>query len=174
MGKDEILKEVLSYARIIILSAAAAFLINHTLIVNAEVPTGSMESTVMTGSRIIVNRLAYLTKQPERGDIVDFHYPDDEKQLFLKRIIALPGERIEGVSGQVYINGEVLDEPYIKEQFRQDFGPYDVPSDSYFVMGDNRNNSLDSRYWNHKFVKRSAIIGRAEFEYFPKVKRLSY
>lgn len=169
--KDEVLRELLEYVKIIILAAAFVFILNKTLIVNAQVTSGSMEGTVMTGSRVIVNRQAYLFHPPERGDIVTFFCPDMSDKEFMKRILALPGESIEGKDGIVYINGKPLEEPYIEERFKTDFGPYQVPEDSYFMMGDNRNNSWDSRYWGNKYVKMDAIIGKAEFEYYPEMKR---
>ena len=126
----------------------------------------------MKGSRIIINRLAYLSEDPQRGDIIAFYFPDDGESLYLKRIVGLPGEKIEGVDGMIYINGKPLSEDYIREQTNEDFGPYVVPEDSWFVMGDNRNNSLDSRYWEDKFVERDEIVGRAEIEYYPEFKKL--
>ena len=125
----------------------------------------------MKGSRIIINRLAYLSEDPQRGDIIAFYFPDDGESLYLKRIVGLPGEKIEGVDGMIYINGKPLSEDYIREQINEDFGPYVVPEDSWFVMGDNRNNSLDSRYWEDKFVERDEIVGRAEIEYYPEFKK---
>ena len=86
--------------------------------------------------------------------------------------MGLPGEKIEGVDGMIYINGKPLSEDYIREQINEDFGPYVVPEESWFVMGDNRNNSLDSRYWEDKFVERDEIVGRAEIEYYPEFKKL--
>ena len=88
----------------------------------------------------------------------------------MKRILALPGETIEGEDGVIYIDGKPLEEPYIKIKFKQDFGPYKVPRNSYFMMGDNRNNSWDSRFWVNKYVEKDEIIGKAEFEYFPEIK----
>lgn len=92
------------------------FIATNTLIANAVVPTGYMENTIMTGSRIIINRLAYLTENPERGDVISFWFPDNEEENYLKRIIALPGETIEGKYGKICINGEELEEDYIKEE----------------------------------------------------------
>lgn len=169
--KDLILHEVFEYAKIIIIALAAVFILNKTLIVNAQVTSGSMEDTVMTGSRVIVNRQAYLFHEPERGDIITFYCPDAPDKEFMKRILALPGETIEGKTGVIYIDGKPLQEPYIEEIFNADFGPYHVPDDSYFMMGDNRNNSWDSRFWVNKFVRSDAIIGKAEFEYYPEIKK---
>lgn len=170
LKKDEILHEVLDYVKIIIMAAAFVFVLNKTLIVNAQVTSGSMEDTVMTGSRVLVNRQAYLFHEPERGDIVTFYCPDEPDREYMKRIMGLPGETIEGIDGIIYINGETLEEPYIEEIFDRDFGPYKIPQDGYFMMGDNRNNSWDSRYWMNKYVSRDKIIGKAEFEYFPELK----
>lgn len=172
MKKEKILKEILSYSKVILLSLILAYFINGKLIANAQVPTSSMETTIMTDSRIIINRLAYHSALPERGDIVSFQCPDKPASSipYLKRIIALPGETIQGISGIVYINGNALDEPYVKELFHNDFGPYTVPKNCYFMMGDNRNNSWDSRYWKNKFVDIDAIMGKATLEYYPEFK----
>lgn len=113
-----------------------------------------------------------LTDEPQRGDIVSFHYPDHEEELFLKRVMGIPGETIEGISGYIYINGVKLDEDYTSEIIDYDFGPFIIPEDCYFMMGDNRNNSWDSRYWQNHFVEKSKIIGKAEIEYYPQIKIL--
>lgn len=166
--------EILEYSKIMLFTMLFVYIVNDKLIANAQVPTGSMENTVMTDSRIIINRLAYLTGTPERGDIVTFQCPDEAPGSipYLKRIIALPGETIEGRDGIVYIDGTPLDEPYIKEAIQQDFGPYTIPAGCYFMMGDNRNHSWDSRFWNNKFVEKESIIGQAVFEYYPEIKPL--
>ncbi len=168
----KVLYGILDWSRVILTAFAAAFIVSHTLIANAQVPSGSMETTIMTGSRIIVNRLAYIAGEPQRGDIIAFYYPDDGKTIYLKRIIGLPGEKIEGIDGTIYIDGTPLMESYIREETEGDFGPYVVPEDGFFVMGDNRNNSMDSRFWKNKFVEKSEIVGRAEMEYFPELKWL--
>lgn len=169
--RNKILYEILDWSKVILTALVIAFVVSHTLIANAQVPTGSMETTIMKGSRIIINRLAYLSEDPQRGDIIAFYFPDDGESLYLKRIVGLPGEKIEGVDGMIYINGKPLSEDYIREQINEDFGPYVVPEDSWFVMGDNRNNSLDSRYWEDKFEERDEIVGRAEIEYYPEFKK---
>lgn len=167
-----ILNEILDWSKMVVTALAIAFVINHSLIANAQVPTGSMEMTITTGSRIIISRLAYINDKPQRGDIIAFYFPDDGKTQLLKRIIGLPGEKIQGIDGQIYINDELLIEDYIQEKLDEDFGPYVVPEGAYFVMGDNRNNSYDSRYWNHKFVEEDKIVGKAAIEYFPELKWL--
>lgn len=161
--------EIFSWIKLVITAFIIAIVINNFVIVKAEVPTGSMENTVMTHDQIIGYRLAYLFSEPKRGDIVMFPFPDDESINYLKRIVGLPGEVIEIIDGKVYINGnsEPLEEDYLKEKPNGSYGPYTVPKDSYFMMGDNRNSSLDSRFWEHPFVKKDKIIGRAVFRYSP-------
>lgn len=167
--KGAFLKEFLQWAAAIILAAAVAIAADHFLIVNAQIPSGSMENTIMPGDRIIGNRLSYTFADPERFDIIIFRYPDDESQLFIKRIVGLPGETVEITDGKIYIDGsaEPLDDVETKEPTSGTFGPYKVPEDSYFVMGDNRNNSLDSRFWKNTFVSRDEILGKAVFRYWP-------
>lgn len=172
MKKDEIIFEIFSWIKTIVIAAAAALFVNSTLIANAQVLSGSMENTIMTDSRVFVNRLAYQKEGPKRGDIIEFYYPDDGKTRYIKRVIAVAGETVEGRNGCVYVDGKALVEPYIKEQTYMDFGPYLVPEDSCFVMGDNRNNSWDSRYWNHKYVASDALIGKVMLEYYPEIKTL--
>lgn len=171
--KEDILKEVFIYTKIILTAFIISFAVNHYVIANAVVPTGSMESTIEPNDRIVINRLAYISEAPQRGDIISFWYPDNEEENFLKRVIGLPGETIEGKDGEIYINGELLDEGYIKEKSYEDFGPYEVPEASYFVMGDNRNNSHDSRYWEHKFVTKDKIVGKAIIKYYPNFETFS-
>lgn len=173
LSQKVIKKEIFSYTKIILTAAVLSFGVNHYVIANAVVPTGSMEATIEPNDRIVINRLAYIIEEPQRGDIISFWFPDDESDNFLKRIIALPGETIEGRDGNIYIDGELLEEDYIKEKSYVDFGPYEVPEDCYFVMGDNRNNSHDSRFWQHKFVSKEKIMGKAMIKYYPHFENLS-
>lgn len=163
----KILREVFINAGIIAAALAVGILLNKYMIANAQVPTSSMETTVMAGDRILVNRLSYVFGEPERGDIVTFIYPDDGETLYLKRILGLPGETIEGKDGMIYIDGEPLGQDYTDEVSYDAFGPFQVPEGAYFMMGDNRDDSWDSRYWEHKFVKKEDIIGKAAVSYFP-------
>ncbi len=170
--KRKIIFEILDWSRTILIALIVGFAASKVLITSAQVPTGSMEDTIMPGSRLIINRIAYAVSKPKRGDIIAFYFPDDEETVYLKRIIALPGETVEGKNGNVLVDGEPLEEDYVTEEIDSDFGPYYVPTDMYFVMGDNRNDSWDSRFWDHKFVAKKKIIGKAEMEYFPKIKLL--
>ena len=167
-------KEVISWVKTILLAAVLAGLVNSFLIVNAEVPTGSMENTIMPGDRLIGNRLAFLKDTPERGDVVIFHYPDDEEELYVKRVIGLPGEVVEIKDGKVYIDGSPtpLDDSFIPEKMIGSYGPYTVPENSYFMLGDNRNDSKDSRSWKNKFVRFDQLVGKAVVRYYPSFKWL--
>lgn len=164
-------KEVWEWVKIILSAAAIAFVLNTFIIANSEVPSGSMENTIMTGDRVIGSRLSYKFADPERGDIAIFRFPDNEKIYYVKRIIGLPGETVDIVEGKVYIDGSdtPLDEPYIREEMIPEQPMhFEVPEDSYFMMGDNRNYSLDARRWENTYVKREKIIAKVLFRYFPK------
>ncbi len=166
-GQKNLKHEIMEWIIVIEVAVILAVILNMFLIVNAIIPSASMENTIMTGSRIFGNRLSYVRHDPQRGDIVIFRYPDNEKELFIKRLIGMPGDTLQMTDGIVYINGEPLDEPYLATIPYGDYGPVLVPEDRYFVMGDNRNNSADSRYWEHTFVQRGKILGKAVFCYFP-------
>lgn len=161
----KIFKEVLSWILIFAIAFGLAQFITKVIILRVIVPTGSMEHTIRVDDKVVALRLAYLINDPKRRDIIVFPFPDDEEVDYIKRIIGLPGETIEGKNGLVYINGEPLEEPYVTNTLDSDFGPYEVPKDSYFMMGDNRNGSKDSRYWEDKFVKRDKILGKAILKY---------
>lgn len=164
-------QEIAEWVVVIVLAVIFAVVINTFFLVNALVPSASMENTVMTGDRLFGNRLAYIKEDPRRGDIVIFKYPDDEKQLFIKRVIGLPGETVQVIDGKVYINycDEPLNEPYLAQEMLGDFGPYEVPEGAYFMMGDNRNYSADSRFWTNKFVYKDKILGKAWLQYYPHI-----
>ena len=176
MTKEEMKQEVAEWVIVIVLAVVFSVIINTFILINATVPSASMENTVMVGDRLFGYRLAYKKEDPKRGEIVIFKYPDDESQLFIKRVIGLPGDTVEIIDGQVYINGasEALDEPYLPQEMVGSFGPYSVPEESYFMLGDNRNYSRDSRFWNNQFVHKDKIIGRALFRYSPKIGKIEY
>ena len=181
----KIWNEIWDYVKMIIIVVVVVLVINNVVLINAKIPSESMENTIMTGDRIFGYRLAHglnmdvfgheiskKWKDPERFDIVIFKYPDDETEWFIKRVIALPGETVLVKDGKVYINGskKALSEPYIKEEPVEDFGPYKVPKNGYFVMGDNRNNSNDAREWETHYVSRDEVLGKAWFRYYPSIK----
>ncbi len=172
--KNTTKQEILSWVKCIIAACVLAFFISHFLIVNSRIPSGSMENTIMTGDKLIALRTSYWFASPKRGDIVVFKYPDDPDELFIKRVIGEPGDKVEVVNGKVYINDseKPLEEPYLCEKMEGSYGPYFVPDGCYFMMGDNRNCSLDSRFWTDKYVKESAILGKAKLRYSPHIDKI--
>lgn len=162
-------KELLEWVLMLVCTVAAVVVFNSFVVVNMKIPSGSMEDGVQVGDRIFANRLAYLKDEPERMDIIVFRYPDDRSKLYIKRIIGLPGETVNIVDGKVYINDSEtpLDDSFIKEPMKGSYGPFEVPEGHYFVLGDNRNNSHDSRKWENKYVPEEDILGKAGFRYWP-------
>jgi len=129
------------------------------------IPSGSMEPTLYPRDRVIVNKFIYRFSEPKRGDIIVFLPPNDNRD-YIKRIIGLPGETLEIKKGVVYINQQQLSEPYkIKQPDLTNFGPFKIPPSNYFVMGDNRPNSSDSRVFGP--LRKERIIGRAVLIYWP-------
>ncbi|MGL5617389.1 MAG: signal peptidase I [Sarcina sp.] len=142
-----------------------AFLINKFLVFKVEVPTGSMKPTVEPGDQIFVTRI-YSPKQITRGDIVVFEKPGEEHYL-LKRVIGLPGDTVDiKDNGDVYINGEKLNEPYVKFPEAKG-GVYQVPQGEYFMLGDNRADSNDSRYWKDPYIPFKDIVGKTWLRVYP-------
>jgi signal peptidase I len=134
------------------------------------IPSSSMEPTLEINDRLIIEKITYHLREPQRGDVVVFSPTDvlkqqDFKDAFIKRVIGLPGETIEVRNGQVYVNGEPIAERYIAEEPNYDYGPVTVPNGEYLVLGDNRNNSYDSHYWG--FVPKKNIIGKASVRFWP-------
>ena len=128
----------------------------------------SMQPTLYAGNFVLVNKVAYRFGSPSRGDIIVFRYPPDPTQVpYIKRVIGLPGDRIRIADGKVYINDQLFTEPYLTVTTQRG-GTWDVPQNSLFVMGDNRNNSSDSRSWG--WVPIQNIIGKAEVIYWPPQK----
>jgi len=173
----ERLQKILSWVETLVTAVVIAVVLNCFVIVNAVIPTGSMISTINIGDRVIANRLAYLFDEAQRGDIIVFEAPDDPDTLYVKRIIGLPGDTVVIKDKEVLINGQPLRETYIFEETLGDWGPYIVPQNSYFCMGDNRNASADSRYWQNTYVPKDNIKGKVVFRYYPEFtfyKNVSY
>lgn len=169
--KKSLLWEVLSWVFTFALAIALALVLKSYVIINATVPTGSMEHTIEPGDDLFGLRLTYHFTDVKRGDIIIFKFPDDETQKYVKRVIGLPGEKVTIHKGKIYIDDSEtpLDEPYLKDKWVQSTGPYEfeVPEDGYLVMGDNRNDSYDARYWDNTYVTKDEIIGKAYFIYYP-------
>lgn len=172
--KKSPLKDVLDFLTPIVIALIIAILLKTFIFANAVIPTGSMLNTIHEGDRVIASRITYTFNDPERYDIAIFKYPDNPQQNFVKRIIGLPGETVSIRNGEVYI----VDKDGKSQKLRDDFvspenmdnynGTFVVPEDSYFVMGDNRDNSVDSRYWTTtNFVSRDKMIGKVLFRYYP-------
>jgi len=155
------------WLQVIILSVVFTFLIQTYVAEAREIPSGSMIPTLEIGDRVWVDKIYFKFSDLDRKDIIVFQPPNAPKDgiPYIKRIIGLPGDTVEIRKGQVYINNRILSESYLKEPFDTNYGPIVVPKDSYFVMGDNRNNSSDSRVWG--FVPQNNIKGHALFRYFP-------
>lgn len=174
-GRTSWKKELWEWVKIIVSAAAIAFVLNTFIIANSQVPSGSMENTIMTNDRVIGSRLSYRFGDPERGDIVIFRFPDNEKIYYVKRIIGLPGETVDIVGGHVYLNGSQtpLEEPYLREPMIPEAPMhFEVPEGCYFMMGDNRNWSSDARRWQNTYVKREKIIAKVLFRYYPNPGRI--
>lgn len=131
---------------------------------NFRIEGSSMLPTMSEGQYLIINKLAYFLDEPERGDIIVLHFPNDRSRDFIKRIIGLPGDTVEIASGQVKVNGVPINEPYIKDPPTNNQS-WTIPENSYFVMGDNRLSSSDSRSWS--YLPREDIIGKAWLVYWP-------
>lgn len=129
------------------------------------IPSRSMEPVLLINDRIIVTKFSYWYKEPQRGDIIVFRFPKDTSKHLVKRVIGLGGENISIRDNKIYINGKLLDEPYIKNEIYQDFGPVVVPVGHFFVLGDNRDSSEDSRSWG--YVPARLVVGKVQYRYWP-------
>lgn len=196
-NKPSFFKEILSWVYTIVFAVVLAFLITRFIIVNAVIPSGSMEKTIMTGDRIIANRIEYYIQSPERYDISVFKFPDNTDTLYIKRVIGMPGDTVNILDNEIYVNNntEPLTDSFVNGDMITVDAVYTVPEkgdslsdfsenikntelydkdgdglfdeDCYFMMGDNRNSSADSREWKNKFVPESLMQGKAIFRYFP-------
>ncbi|MBR2188646.1 MAG: signal peptidase I [Eubacterium sp.] len=166
-------RELLGDIIMIIIVVIGVFLLEKYVLLNAKIPSESMQNTIMVGNRIFGNRLAYRDEGPDRYDIIIFKYPDDESQYFIKRVIGLPGDEIDIHDGNVYVNGSEtpLTDSFCPLQGVTDEGDLDypliVPDDCYFMLGDNREHSKDSRYWDQPFVRSDQILAKAVLRYWP-------
>lgn len=160
----------------IALGCVVAYGIMRWVISFAIVPTSSMAPTIPNPCYILVDHIATEFFPLHEGEVVLFHYPDDTKEIFVKRLIGMPGDTVYIHGGHVYINGKLLPEPYLKDTNQPDWlpykqgtwGPYKVPKGEYFMLGDNRPVSDDSRFWQpYKYVPRSYIVGRADYVIWP-------
>ena len=161
------LKVFLREAGITLLLAAVIFVGLRAVIDSRIIPSTSMEPTLQVGQRVIVSKVSYLFHEPERGDIIIFHPPNQPEDAtpYIKRIIALPGDTVEIRDDAVYVNGQRLEEPYVKEAPAYTYPATVVPENHYFVLGDNRNVSADSH--TGYTVSRDSIMGKAWLTIWP-------
>lgn len=152
-----------------LLAVLLASFLNTFVLLNARVPSGSMEPTIATGSLVLGDRTAYLRGDPQPGDVVFFrHESEFGRRIIVKRVIALPGQTFSMVDGRVYLDGRLLDEPYVTEFSTDSYPETVIPEGCLIVLGDHRTNSNDSRYWTDPFVHQEDLLGRAMFVYFPR------
>lgn len=158
--------------QILFIALILALLVRSYVAEPRFIPSDSMVPTLRVGDRLVVEKLSYRSHPPEFGDIIVFDPPPQLQELgyskdqaFIKRIIGKPGQTVEIKSGKVFVDGQALQEPYIAEAPRYTMRPAAVPADSYFVMGDNRNNSNDSHVWG--FLPKDFILGRAWIRFYP-------
>jgi signal peptidase I len=163
------------YVEAIAVALILALMIRTFVVQAFRIPSGSMIPTLLVGDQILVDKMAYHFRKPKRGDVIVFKFPGDESRDFIKRIIGLPGEKLEVRDRRVLINDKPLDDGAyafheIFDTFRipprDDFGPVTVPDKRYFVMGDNRENSQDSRFWG--YLDQDKIVGRAFIIYWSR------
>ena len=158
-------KTILEWTKTLLITFVLFFAFRTYIAEAYYIPSGSMIPTLQISDRIVANKFTYKLTDINRGDIVVFNPPIESTNPFVKRVIGLPNETISVNNGIVYINNKPLKESYISESPINDFAPYKIPDNNYFLMGDNRNNSSDSRYWGT--VNINDIIGKAEFIYYP-------
>jgi len=175
------------YAEAILVAVVVSFFLRAFVVQAFKIPSGSMKRTLLVGDYVVVEKLSYRFGSPGRGDVVVFKYPHQDNDVsvgewfreayelvvhrrrvprrdYVKRVIGAPGDVVLGKDGRVYVNGEGRREPYAFGAAPEDFGPFKVPPDSYFVMGDHRADSRDSRHWG--FVPRRLVRGRAVLIYW--------
>jgi signal peptidase I len=179
-------KFIKEYIEPIVIAILIALFIRAFIVQAFKIPSSSMEPTLLVGDHILVNKFIYGIripysdeifgknkkffewKKPQRGDVIVFIFPKDRKKDFIKRVIGTEGEKVEIVRNKIYINDKLIDDPWghftMARSSIEDFGPIKVPEGSLFVMGDNRDNSQDSRFWG--FVNINAVKGKALIVYF--------
>lgn len=166
-SNSRVFLEVKSWFRDILLAFATAIFIVIFIIQPVKVEGTSMQPRLVDQERIFVNRFIYRFADIQRGDIVVFWYPRDRNKSFIKRVVGVPGDELEIRYGSLYVNGQRVDEPYLKAEFKDhdSLRKERVPAGHYYVLGDHRNSSNDSRNWG--FVPRELIYGKAIFRYWP-------
>lgn len=164
--EEAVRREMQEWVRALIVALVLALALRTFVIEPYRVEGASMETSLYDSERLFINRLVYRLRQPQRGEVAIVELPNEDITI-IKRVIGLPGETIEIRDGSVYIEGQRLAEPYLTQATLGIYGPVEIPEDYYFVMGDNRGNSRDSRSLSIGFVHRSQIKGQAIFVFWP-------
>lgn len=175
--KREDLKHGLLFLLIPLTAFILAFLLNTFVLMTCIVPSVSMEDTLVKGTFLIASRIPYKYGRNEgktcRGDIIIFRHEELGDKYIIKRVVGLPGETIEIREGRVYVNTRCIEETYISSFSSDSINPVTVPEECYFVLGDNRNESYDSRFWEDPFVSFDDIYGKVIFTLYPKIQKLN-
>ncbi|MEY8436650.1 signal peptidase I [Atopobiaceae bacterium 24-176] len=172
------LRDVIEWVAVVACAVAVAVFVRAFVAEPFEIPTESMVDTIQVGDRVLGEKVSYLASDPKAGDVVTFHDPEQPPTTLIKRVIATPGQTVDIKDGAVYVDGQRLDEPYtegkpsepIKGRHASFLGadvayPYTLAEDEYWVMGDNRTNSLDSRYFGP--IHRDSVTSKAWFIFWP-------
>ena len=170
--EDEKVRGFMRWVFEIIVTLVLAAMVGIMLFQTVTMQESSMEPTIAVGDRFFINRVVYKFSSPKRGDLIVFRTnASDDAALHIRRVIGLPGETVDIRDGYIYIDGAdtPLDEDYLKEDWTVATGNYhfEVPEDSYLMLGDNRNDSWDARYWTNPYVREDKILGKAAVIYWP-------
>ncbi len=171
--KEVLIREAKEWTNSILVALILTLIIRTFIIQAFKIPSGSMRPTLMEGDKLFVNKYVYRFEAPKPGDIIVFKYPVDPKKDFIKRLVALGGEKVEIRDGKIIVDGKTLDDPKLFGKFfYYNHDPYgapgetiQVPENNYFVLGDNSGNSTDSRFWG--FVPKKNVLGKAVFRWWP-------
>lgn len=161
--KSEVREYIESFGVAVALALFIIIFVAQSFLVQGE----SMVPTLDDGERLLVDKVSYRFRPPRRGEIIVFGYPKDPRRKFIKRVIGIPGDTVEIRDRRLVVNGEPVEEGYIRGTMFQPYGPVTVPPGAVWVLGDNRNNSEDSRFPDVGFVPLKSIVGRAVFIYWP-------
>ena len=167
MSNESIFEEIKDWVIAITIAVVLAFFIRYFIVELYKVSGPSMQPTLMGDERLVVNKFIYRFKEPAKGEVLIFQSPADPQKDYIKRVIATPGDTIEIKDGRVFVNQQLMNEPYILSKTRGDYPLATVPAGHIFVMGDNRNNSEDSRFADVGFVPYELVKGKAVLVFWP-------
>ncbi len=158
-------REIFEWVKSLLIAVLLALVLRYFVVEIFLVEGDSMYPTLSHSERLVVNKFIYRFRDPERHEIVVFEHTENKD--FIKRVVGLPGEKIEIKNGQVYVNGQAVEKDYRVTDYNGRYGPEEIPEEKYFVLGDNRNNSMDSRSTSVGFVHKDEIKGKAFFVFWP-------